>query len=365
MARRPNKPSTTTLNSAPKADSPFAILRGVTTRSTAPTPAKQNQQKSSASRDKSSTRDAAEDDRNWFAQQMQGIAPVRASNRAELDIRKPAPVPIRQPTIAEPASKPLPTPAVHDDASLLRDALRDVRPLKDTGRREIDAPTPTFGKTHIAHIGKAAHSSSHPSATTAWESWEDVLSRLLEQAPHDDGSLFEFANDGTRPLKQTDRIEHDTPPPLPTPRMRTQDEQNVLHDSLHQPISFEDRLDMGVEDAFLRTGLPRRILTDLRRGRWVVQAELDFHGLNRDEARAALGTFIANSLHRGMRCVRLIHGKGLHSQGRIGVLKHLSRNWLAQREEILAFCQARPHDGGEGALLILLRAGNFANSINT
>ena len=106
----------------------------------------------------------------------------------------------------------------------------------------------------------------------------------------------------------------------------------------------------------VRPGIPRRVLTDLRRGRWVVQGQLDLHGLVRDEARAALATFLGESLHLGRRCVRLIHGKGLGSPGRIPVLKHLSRGWLAQREEILAFCQAPPHDGGGGALLILLRA---------
>jgi len=78
--------------------------------------------------------------------------------------------------------------------------------------------------------------------------------------------------------------------------------------------------------------------------------------MDRDEARLSLAQFLAARLARGERCVRVIHGKGLGSPGRIGVLKQLSRNWLAQREEILAFCQAKPHDGGEGALLVLLRA---------
>ena len=89
----------------------------------------------------------------------------------------------------------------------------------------------------------------------------------------------------------------------------------------------------------------------------MTQGELDLHGLTRDEAREALGQFLAVSLQQGRRCLRLIHGRGLRSPGREPVLKHLSKNWLAQREEILAFCQARPHDGGEGALLVLLRAG--------
>jgi DNA-nicking Smr family endonuclease len=127
------------------------------------------------------------------------------------------------------------------------------------------------------------------------------------------------------------------------------------------PLTFEDRIDIGDEGVHLRDGLPRRVLTDLRRGRWVVQAELDLHGLTRDAARSALALFLHEALESGHRCIRLIHGKGLGSPGREPVLKHLSRGWLMQREEILAFCQARPHDGGEGALLVLLRNPNRAN----
>ena len=84
--------------------------------------------------------------------------------------------------------------------------------------------------------------------------------------------------------------------------------------------------------------------------------------LTRDEARASLAQFIAVALQQGRRCLRVIHGKGHGSPGRLPVLKHLSRGWLAQREDILAFCQARPHDGGDGALLVLLQAGGATRS---
>jgi DNA-nicking Smr family endonuclease len=104
--------------------------------------------------------------------------------------------------------------------------------------------------------------------------------------------------------------------------------------------------------------LQRRTLADLRRGRWAIQSELDLHGYDREEARAALGRFLTLALGRGHRCVRVIHGKGLSSPGGVSVLKILSRQWLAQREEVLAFCPARPCDGGEGALLALLRSGS-------
>lgn len=171
-----------------------------------------------------------------------------------------------------------------------------------------------------------------------------------------EADLFRAAMVGVRPLPPSGRAELEPPRPKPIPRFRQRDEAAVLAEALLGPLSFEDRLDMGIEAAYLRPGLPRRLLSDLRKGRWVIQAELDLHGLYRDEARAALAGFLAACLRKGYRCVRIIHGKGLSSPGGESVLKALSRAWLARRDEILAFCQAKPHDGGEGALLALLKA---------
>ncbi|GHT96536.1 hypothetical protein AGMMS49545_21750 [Betaproteobacteria bacterium] len=166
--------------------------------------------------------------------------------------------------------------------------------------------------------------------------------------------LFQKVMEGVRPLPPTDRAAIVPPRPKPVPRQREQDETEALQESLHGTFSLEDHLE--TEEAFARAGLPRRTLADLRRGRWVIQAELDLHGYTREEARDALGAFIGGCLARGLRCVRVIHGKGNSSPGGLSVLKNLSRQWLARREEILAFCAAKPHDGGEGALMVLLRS---------
>ena len=202
----------------------------------------------------------------------------------------------------------------------------------------------------------------------AWEAARDRHKQTATPAPAeepppptgpsaDERALFRSAMSEVQPLAARHaRVETSATPPPPLPLRRHADESATLHESLHTPLSFEDRLDIGEEAAFLRPGLPRRVLSDLRRGRWVLQGEVDLHGLTRDEAREALGRFLQASLQRGRRCVRVIHGKGLGSPGRVSILKQLSRGWLAQREEILAFCQAGPHAGGSGALLVLLRA---------
>ena len=134
---------------------------------------------------------------------------------------------------------------------------------------------------------------------------------------------------------------------------RLLDEQAVLRDSL--ALHPEGTYETGEELSFLRNGLPASTLRKLRRAHWVIQDELDLHGLRSPEARALLAEFLSDCLRRGLRCIRVIHGKGLRSKNREPVLKRKVANWLMQRDEILAFCQARPTEGGSGAVVVLLK----------
>ncbi len=172
----------------------------------------------------------------------------------------------------------------------------------------------------------------------------------------DDLAAFRAAVADTQPLPASGRVHLGGPMPPPWPLQHLADERAALNESLHGQISLQDRLEGGDEPSYLRIGLASSILRDLRRGRWVVQDEIDLHGLNRDEARQLLAAFLAESLHHGKRCVRIVHGKGLRSPQKISVLRQLVRGWLMQRDEVLAYCQAKPQDGGEGALLVLLRS---------
>jgi DNA-nicking Smr family endonuclease len=95
----------------------------------------------------------------------------------------------------------------------------------------------------------------------------------------------------------------------------------------------------------------------LRRGYWVVQDELDLHGLTREQAKVLLTDFMARCGRRGLRCVRIIHGKGLGSKNREPVLKQKVAGWLAQRRDVIAFSQARAAEGGAGAVVVLLKEG--------
>ena len=171
----------------------------------------------------------------------------------------------------------------------------------------------------------------------------------------DDLAAFRAAVADARPLPQSGRVHLGGPLPPPRPLQHLADEQAALHESLHGPISWQDRLEGGDEPSYLRSGLASSVLRDLRRGRWVIQDEIDLHGLNREQARHALASFLAHALRHGVRCVRIIHGKGLGSPGKEAILRRLVRGWLMQKIETLAYCQANPQDGGEGAVIVLLR----------
>jgi len=171
----------------------------------------------------------------------------------------------------------------------------------------------------------------------------------------DDLAAFRAAIDGTTPLrKATDRVTFDQPKPSPRPRQRELDEAAVIVESLHGSFEIDDLL--AISDSFLRPGLPRSVLRDLRRGRWTIQNHTDLHGHNRHEAHEEVSRFLAESQSAGKRCVRIVHGRGHGSPGREGILRQLVKSWLAKRSDVLAFCHAPPSDGGEGALWVLLKA---------
>lgn len=177
----------------------------------------------------------------------------------------------------------------------------------------------------------------------------------LAEEPADDNALLREALKDVAPLPDPGKATLRRPPPKPIPVQKLRDNQQVLQDSLSDQIPFEVGLETGDELVFLRDGLSNMVLRKLRRGHWVTQDELDLHGLRSEEARQLLVAFLNEALARGLRCVRIVHGKGLRSENREPVLKRKVGNWLAQRDEVLAFVQARPEDGGSGAVVVLLK----------
>ena len=168
-------------------------------------------------------------------------------------------------------------------------------------------------------------------------------------------NLFLAAVGAVQPLTPPKRVVLSPPPPPPLPRQSEQDEAAALQQTMSDEMDIASLLDTDDMLSFRRPGIGSDVTQKLRRGKWTSQQQVDLQGLRSDEAREALGMFIRDMHKKGLRCVRVIHGKGLGSPGKTPVLKEKVQRWLVQKEEVQAFVQAQPHQGGAGALVVLLK----------
>ena len=171
----------------------------------------------------------------------------------------------------------------------------------------------------------------------------------------EDARLFREAVRGVRPLRV-----HPTPPRKPKVRPRARftraDRAAVLQESLDPDVADPEQL-TGEALVFHRPHIPAAVLRRLRRGDYRVQREIDLHGMTVAEAKLALREFLVRALERRVRCVRIVHGKGLRSGHRGPVLKAAVSSVLRRTGAVLAYVSARPVDGGTGAVYVLLAAG--------
>ncbi len=222
--------------------------------------------------------------------------------------------------------------------------LADLKALLDAKR----AATPAAPKA-------PARAPSAPPAPSAASSRRAVAASKHAQGDVDLGAAFA----DVAPIKRANRARHAPTPPSPVPRQRIADERDALEASKYgaepAPHAWDIGQELEGEQTYLRPGLGTDVLAKLRRGQWTVQAELDLHGHDSDEAHDALADFLDDARAAGMRCVRVIHGKGLTSPNREPVLKGKVRRWLARWDDVLAYCEAPRHAGGGGAVIVLLR----------
>lgn len=177
-----------------------------------------------------------------------------------------------------------------------------------------------------------------------------------ERAAQKETDLFRSSVGAVTPLVSQARLTGNLPPPLPIPLQHLADEQAALEQSLSDAFDVETLLDSDGSLSYCRSGIGSDVVRKLRKGHWTIQDELDLHGFRRAEAREELAAFLRQASKRGLRCVRIIHGKGLGSVNKEPVLKGMVHSWLAQKEEVIAFCVAKAADGGAGALIALLRS---------
>ncbi len=175
------------------------------------------------------------------------------------------------------------------------------------------------------------------------------------QRAEEEANVFRSSIGEVSALRDRNRVQHPGKPPAPIPVQTRMNDKAVLEASLSDAFDVENLLDIDETMSFRRPGIGEDVIKKLRRGEWVPQDKVDLHGLRTDEAREALANFLRRSVRNGVRCVRVIHGKGIGSPDKLPVLKGKVRSWLVQKEEVIAFVQARESLGGAGALMVLLR----------
>lgn len=170
----------------------------------------------------------------------------------------------------------------------------------------------------------------------------------------DDIQLFRKTVGDVKPVNN-DRIDSaGTPKPEAIPLQLQQDEAKAVEDMMSSHYDLSE-LERAESISFHRPGIQLSVLRKLKRGQYSIEARFDLHGLNAKQAYTTITLFLTNMRTENKQCVLIIHGKGKRSNNEGPVLKPLVAKWLSQRDDVLAYCSARPSDGGNGAVYILLR----------
>lgn len=169
----------------------------------------------------------------------------------------------------------------------------------------------------------------------------------------DDYVLFRKAMRDVKPLI-CDKVCLETPRPSSIPRQKLLEESLIKQDMLSDNYDCAE-LETGEELLFVRSGTRHGEVRKLRRGNLSIHAELDLHGMRVPTAYVAVKEFLHDCCHYNIRCARIVHGKGHGSWQKQPILKIKLGRWLRQHDAVLAFCSARPVDGGTGAVYVLIK----------
>ena len=177
-----------------------------------------------------------------------------------------------------------------------------------------------------------------------------ALQKIKDQGQN---NLFLAAIGKTQAIPHTARASLKPAPPPAIPLQLALDEAAALQEAWSDEVDISNLLETDAQLSYRRQGVGPDVPQNLRRGKWSIQRQIDLHGLRSDDAREALSQFIRTAHQQGIRCVRVVHGKGLGSPGKTPVLKDKVHRWLVQKNDVIAFVQAPPAHGGAGALLVL------------
>lgn len=123
-----------------------------------------------------------------------------------------------------------------------------------------------------------------------------------------------------------------------------------LSEHLWRPlVSAEDYL------FYFQSGVQNRTIRKLRAGKMRIEATLDLHQLNKEQAKTEFANFIEAGYNQEYRCICVIHGKGYRSDASKPILKNLVNHWLQEINTVIGYCSCPQNMGGTGAVLILLK----------
>lgn len=212
-----------------------------------------------------------------------------------------------------------------------------------------------MAKKSFADLNDLKKSLALKAELAAKQAAEQAQAQRIREA---EARVFLDALGDVTPLNVAPRVAPELKKPEPRAAQFERDERAALWQTLSDDMDIERLLDTDASLSYRRPGIGEDVTRKLRKGFWVIQDQIDLHGLRVDEAREAIAQFFLQADKRSLRCLRIIHGKGLGSINKEPVLKAKVLRWLVQRDEVIAFCQARPNDGGAGALIVLLNASN-------
>ena len=212
-----------------------------------------------------------------------------------------------------------------------------------------------MAKKSFADLNDLKKSLALKAELAAKQTAEQAQAQRIREA---EARVFLDALGDVTPLNVAPRVAPELKKPEPRAAQFERDERAALWQTLSDDMDIERLLDTDASLSYRRPGIGEDVTRKLRKGFWVIQDQIDLHGLRVDEAREAIAQFFLQADKRSLRCLRIIHGKGLGSINKEPVLKAKVLRWLVQRDEVIAFCQARPNDGGAGALIVLLNASN-------
>ncbi|WP_167670817.1 Smr/MutS family protein [Allopusillimonas ginsengisoli] len=238
-----------------------------------------------------------------------------------------------------------------------------MRPNR-TGRGGVAAKAPAKGLAELKQLHKQAKAQANlappepPSAKAERAAPRNRLDTTAKQGlTAADIALFRRAVKLVTPIKDTKRAVFSS---LPTaaPELLRQRRQRATGQDAPRPVTLSDHFQPVRSDhddsRFVRERHAADLIKGLKRGKWPVGATLDLHGSTLDQARERLDRFLGSCLTHQVRCVRIVHGKGYGSRDGEPVLKQTIRRWLTQMECVLAYIECAEHEGGSGAVQVLL-----------